>query len=70
MPLKEFVQQLGRGDRLKVQVITISSGSSGHRVTVPEPLSSTLFLIKRILREALLERVRVGWFLINFVCDG
>lgn len=29
--------------------LTMSSGSSGQRVTVPEPLSSTLFLIKRML---------------------
>lgn len=28
---------------------TMSSGSSGHSVTVPEPLSSTLFLTKRIV---------------------
>lgn len=30
--------------------LTMSSGSSGQRVTVPEPLSSTLFFIKRISR--------------------
>lgn len=28
--------------------LTMSSGSSGHRVTEPEPLSSTLFLTKRM----------------------
>lgn len=28
---------------------TISSGSSGHKVTVPEPLCSILFLMRRIL---------------------
>lgn len=28
---------------------TMSSGSSGHRVTVPEPLCSILFLIRRIV---------------------
>jgi hypothetical protein len=27
---------------------TMSSGSSGHNVTVPEPLSSILFLTRRI----------------------
>lgn len=31
----------------------MSSGSSGQRVTVPEPLSSTLFFIKRISREVI-----------------
>jgi hypothetical protein len=28
---------------------TISSGSSGHRVTAPEPLCSIVFLIRRIV---------------------
>lgn len=34
--------------------VTMSSGSSGHSVTVPEPLCSILFLIRRILGA-------VGW---------
>lgn len=29
----------------------MSSGSSGHNVTVPEPLSSILFLTRRIAAE-------------------
>ena len=40
------VVMIARGENY---FLTMSSGSSGHRVTEPEPLSSTLFLTKRIV---------------------
>lgn len=40
---------------------TMSSGSSGHSVTVPEPLSSTLFLTKRMVGY-------VSWWYLGVCC--
>lgn len=51
----------------------MSSGSSGHNVTVPEPLSSILFLTSRIAAEQLSKstssRVEIQYSIATLCCQ-